>query len=255
MAAVIGYANQIDQSTLAGGSWSNTNPLANLKTRYLKQKARSNNALAASTIITLDLTTPQRIGVLALVAHNLSEVATVRIQAASDSGFSTILFDSGASLVYRATDYASTFAITEARYWKISINDTTNPSGYVEIGRIFIGWKFKPEVNMDWAAGFSIESKTIVAEAIGGPEYFDERKNRRVWQGKWSWLTDYEAYSVLMTMQQMQDVSREVYVLEDDADVQYRKQRWFLGRFRQLSSIEWPYLDRHSTGIEIGELL
>lgn len=255
MTCVLGYANQIDVTTLSGGNWNASYPLANLKNRYLNQKARSSNALEASTVINLDLGSIQRIGVVALCSHNLSESATVRIQASSSNTMSPSLFDSTAETIYSGADYAKTFEYVEARYWRISISDTGNTDGYVELGRIFVGWRFRPAINIDWSPKLAIESRTNVAEALAGPEYFDERPNRRVWQATWSWLTDYEAHRVLLDLQRNQDVSGEVYLIAEDTDTLTRGQKWFLGRFRTLSSIEHPYLNLYSAGVEVGELL
>lgn len=251
----MGFANQIDIATLGGGSWNASYPLTNLQSSYLTQKARSTNALTTSTVINLDVITPQRIGVIALIQHNLSALATVRILGSADSAHTSPLYDSGATLVYDHTDYAISFPITEARHWRISIVDTGNSAGYVEIGRIFLGWKFQPSVNIEWEPSLEVESKTGVQEALAGPEYFDERPNRRVWRGALSWLSDAEAYRLLHRIQRTQDVSREVYFMEDDTDTDYRDIRWFLGRFRTLDAITWPYLDKHSMGLEIGEVI
>jgi hypothetical protein len=94
-----------------------------------------------------------------------------------------------------------------------------------------------------------------VAEALDGPEYFNEFANRRIWQGTWSSLTDAEAYRQMLVIMRNQDVSGEVYFFEDDADTNFQDQRWFYGRMQSLNAISWPYLDRHSVGVEISELL
>ena len=49
-------------------------------------------------------------------------------------------------------------------------------------------------------------------------------------------------------------IEKEVFVMLDPA-TDYPDQVWFLGRFRTLNAIEWPYLQKHSVGIEIGEVL
>lgn len=255
MSTVLGYSNQIDNSTLSGGSWNASYPLTNLKSRYLSQKARTTNALAASSVINIDLGSAQPIGVLALVAHNLTTSATVRVQGAANSGQSPTLYDSTALLAYSGSDYAITFDNTIARYWRVSISDTGNPVGYIQLGRIFLGPRFRPTADIDWTPSISVESKTGVMESLGGPEYFDERPNRRLFTAKWSWLTETEAYNVLLAVQRSQDVSREVYLIMDDASTTYRGEKNFLARFRQLSPIEWPYRVAHACGVEVGELL
>lgn len=254
MSAVLGYANQIDNSVLSGGNWNTSYPLTNLQNRYLSKAARSTNVSALSTVISLDLGSTQRIGVVALVSHNMVvDLGMVRIVAYNDS--MTTIFDTGFINVYSGSDFSTTFAPVDARYWKIYIDDRYNPAGYVSIGRIFFGWRFKPTNGLDWNASISVESDTQVKRALGGPEYFEERPNRRVWQGRWSWLDDSEAYNTYLAIMRGTDTSREVYFIEDDADIYYRNQRRFLGRFRTLSPIEWPYVSQHAVGAEIGELL
>ena len=255
MALVLGYSNQIDTAGLSGGSWHASYPLTNLQNRYLSQKARTVNALAASSVINLDLGSAQSVGVVALVAHNLTGSATVRIQGSSAADQSVALYDSTALPAYTGTDYAMSFPAVSARYWRISISDTGNPAGYVQLGRVFIGWRFSPANNIDWNPKLAVESKTAVMESLGGPEYFDERPTRRLFTGQWSWLSDPEAYNFLLAIQRSHDVSREVYLIADDADTSYRGTTNFLARFRQLSPIEWPYLNSHSCGVELGELL
>lgn len=255
MAVVLGYANQTDLSTLAGGSWNASYPITNLRNRYLSQVARTSNALATSSIITVDLGTASSIGVVALISHNLTPSATVRIRGANNSGMTSPVYDSGNVGIYEHTDYAASFSSAYARYWKIDIVDTANPAGYIQIGRLFIGQRFKPTFNCDWGVSLGVESTTEVLASLNGPEYFNDRPNRRTWRGSWANLTDSEAYRTFMTLQRNQDVSGEVYFFEDDEDTTNQDIRWFYARFRTLSTVEWPYVNRHSVGIEIGELL
>lgn len=255
MTCVLGYSNQIDTATLSGGSWNASYPLTNLQNRYLSQKARTANALSASSVINLDLASAQSIGVVALISHNFSAAATVRIQGSSAADQSVALYDSTAETIYSGTDYAKSFTAVSARYWRISISDTGNSSGYVQLGRVFIGWRFSPTNNIDWNPTLAVESKTAILESLGGPEYFDERPNRRLFTGQWSWLSDPEAYNVLLAIQRSHDVSREIYLIQDDTDINYRGTTNFLARFRQLSPVEWPYLGQHTCGVELGELV
>lgn len=251
----LGYDNQIDTATLSGGSWSTSYPRSNLQTRQLALQARTVDALAASSVLILDCGSAQNIGVVALVNHNLQSTATVRIQGSTVSDFATTVYDSGADVIYAGTDYGVSFTETEARYWKISISDTSNPDGYIAIGRVFLGWIFQPTINIAYTPSMSVESTTIVQETLGGQEYFDLRPNRRVFQGSWDALTDYEAYSLWLRIQRGEDVSGEVFLIQDDGDVTYQAARNFLGRIRSLDAFENPYLDRHQAGFEIAELL
>lgn len=237
MSTVIGYGNLIDTATLAG-TWTNT---ANLKNRYLAQKASA----GAGAYLDIDLGSAKSIGLVALIAKTITS-GTVTITAGSSQGATT--FNSGALSVYSGIDFAHTFAAVSHRWWRIAVS----ASGTV--GRIFIGPRYLPEANIDWNASIQIESRTQTSESLGGQEYFDARASRRVWRARFSWLNDSEAYQWL-AVQQAQDVSGEVYLIEEDTDTTYRGQRNFLGRLRTLDAIEYPYLSTHAVGLEIAELL
>ena len=238
MSTTIGYGNLIDSATLSG-TWTNT---ANLQNRYLAQKASA----SADAYLDIDLGSAQSIGLIALVS--LSDVTgNITITAGTSAGDDT-LYDSGSQSAYSLTDFALTFAPVTARYWRIS----TASGG--DIGRVLIGPRFQPEVNIDWSPSLTVESRTQVIEALAGPEYFDQRPSRRVWQGHWSWLSEAEAISWI-GIQQAMDVSAEVYLIYDDQDVTYRATRNFLGRLRTLGPIEYPYLDQYGVALEIAELI
>ena len=254
MAFILGYANQVDDAPVSGGSWTASYPLTNIKTRYLFQRARSTDALATSSTMVIDTGENQTIGLVALVRHNISTNGTVRIRGYTDSGLTELEYDSTALDVYAGEDFAHAFTPTAARYWQIVISDTGNADAYIEIGRVFIGWRFEPEVCVDWGLNIGVESQTTVMQSLAGPEFFDSRPNRRIVSGQWSWLTQAEAHGVYLQIQRQQDIEKEVFAMMDP-DTSYPDQMWFLGRFRTLNAIEWPYLDRHSVGFEISEVL
>ena len=194
----------------------------------------------------INLGTNQSIGVVAVIAHTQAG-GTIRVQGGTSAG-SGSAYDSTALAIYPGSDYAITFTPASARYWRITWSEQ------MSCGRIFLGPRFKPVNNIDWSHTLEVESKTTISEALGGPEYFDTRPNRRVWRGAFSWLNAAEA-STWLDVQRTHDVAGEVYWFEDDTDTTYRGQRWFYGRLRTLSAIEYPYLSTYKTGIEIVELL
>lgn len=237
MSTVIGYGNLIDSATLAG-TWTNT---ANLKTRYLAQKATA----GAGAYLDINLGSAKSIGLVAICSDTVTS-GTMTITAGATQGATT--YSSGALSVYDGVDDAFTFTPVSYQWWRITL------SAGGTVGRVFIGPRFKPTYTIDWSPSIQIESRTQIAESLGGQEYFDARTSRRVWRGHFSWLTDAEAYA-WYAIQQAQDVSGEVYLIDDDTDTTYRGQRNFLGRLRTLDAIEWPYYSQHSVGVEISELL
>lgn len=255
MSVTLGYANQIDLATLSGGNWNASYPLNNIKTRYLYQRARTTNALVGSTALNIDLGSTQDIGTVAVVKHNLTaDVATVRVSAASDSGYTSLVYDSGYITAYDGSDYCVVFDDIGARYWRIQINDTTNTDGYIEIGRVFIGPTFSAEDNCSWGYSRSIESYSQMVAALGGAEYPEIRPNRRVYRMAWEYLSDAEAVK-LIRIKRTQDITGEVYFIFDDADSSMADEDRFLGRLRELSAVEAPYVGIHKAPFEVAELL
>lgn len=254
MAFILGYANQVDDAPVSGGSWDADYPLTNIKSRYLFQRARSTDALATSSTMVIDTGENQTIGVIALVRHNISTNGTVRIRGYTDSGLTELEYDSTALDVYAGEDFAHAFTPTAARYWQIVISDTGNADAYIEIGRVFIGWRFEPANCIDWNPSIQVESTTTVMSSLAGSDYFDSRPNRRVVSGAWSWLNQQEAYGVYLAIQRAQDVEREVFVMLDHT-TSYPEQLFFLGRFNALDAISYPYLNTYTAGFQIIEVI
>lgn len=282
--ALLAYNNRADEATLAGGSWSSTLPLSNLKTRVLSQVARSTNLLAASTQFTVTLANVRDIRVVSLPRHNLSGDATYRIRAYADVGMTQVLYDSGVSPVwlsiYMSTDipwsydnfWAGRIAAEDtagfywdlihvlkttvtAKYWKVEIFDTNNPAGYVQFGRLFMAAGWQPTTNMAYGASLTYESRTQVEEAWDGTEYFSDQPAFRVARFDIPYMTEYDALVNALGVQRMSGTSKEVLFCWNPDDTTYRHVRSFLGRVRQLNAIENPYPSAYKTRFEIKELL
>ncbi|MBT0666428.1 hypothetical protein KI809_19135 [Geobacter pelophilus] len=268
------YPNRLDDSlsystTLSGGSWSATLPLTNLKSPLLSKKARSTNALAASTQFNTDMGTPRAIRALALLRHNLSSAATVRFRGYSDSGYTSLVWDSTALSVwpegypavenkkrYQEDFYVILTAAATARYWKTEIVDTANSAGYIEIGRAFYAPAFEPGLNMSYGASISLETDTTSERSKGGVDYYDRSEPRRVIQFTLPVNSQDQAFSDIFDMQWDRGIDQPLlFVFEPtDTGVLLKKRSW-LATLRRLSAIEFPYVNNHSVAFELMETL
>lgn len=280
---IIGYQNRIDAATFgAYGSWSTTLPLTNIKTRSLSRKARSTNAANSSTKLRFSLDSARVIGSVAIVNHNMQKNATWRYRVYSDSGYSTLLYDSGTINVWPLMPYGSyewedenfwdlqlsdeeialftktlTYVpdtIASAQYYQIEFFDSTNTDGYVELGRIFVGSIYKPTLNMSLGASIGDETNTVVDVALSGAEFFDRRTSYRVAQFTLDHLT-YNESIINGDIIKISGVDAEVVYIYDDNTALDLHRRAFLGRLRALSPISQPYNTRYQTTYEIKELL
>jgi len=255
---ILGYNNLIDNATLSGGSWNGALPLSYVKNRYLSKVARSTNALAASTLIDIDLGSATAVQAFGAIRTNISASgATYRLRGSNVSNFASGVYDSGTVSANAQTPdlIVGLPASVTARYWRLEITDTANAAGYVQIGRLFIGPALAPADNYSKGAELGYQSRTGVQQSLGGVDHFDIRAGRRLFAFALDWLTEAEAHDQALELQRLCDIHGEVLLIRDPADTTYNQQRHFLGRLQQLSPLKNPYLTIHQAGFEVLEIV
>lgn len=255
---LLGYNNYIDGAVLSGGSWSVPLPLANLQNRVLSKKARSNDAAANSTIINMDLGSAKPVRAFGAIAGNLSASgASFRLRGGNDVSFSTHLYDSGTLSANPHTPHLimGLDSIVTARYWRLELIDTGNASGHVQLGRLFIGPALAPVDNYNKGAEIGYQTRSRVVESVGGAEYFDKKPLRRSFRFGLDWLSDAEAFHQALELQRLSDITEEVLLITNRADIPYGQKRHFLGRLSQLNPLTNPYLTIYQTAFEVLEIV
>ena len=282
-----GYRNRIDESTLTGGSWQA--PLTNIQTLRLAQRARSLNAANSSTIINIEFGKDRLIEVFSLNAHNISVAGRVRISAGSSLG-ATDLYDSGelydssgievwpplfSTLSLHWKDYHFWSGKTDeemrkdhqynfihilkdsvkTKYFRIEIFDKDNTDGYVEIGRIFAGRVFEPQFNVIYGAQIAWEDSSKIDQSLIGVEYASVTPMVRVANVSYDYSFRREALEGLYEIQRQSGTTQEVLFIGNSDDLGQMVRLSFLGRFRRIEPIKWHFMDLHSTGFEIKEIL
>lgn len=276
-----GYRNRIDDTTLSGGSWQA--PLTNIQTRRLAQKARSTDLLSSSTYIDVEFEEPKLIQVVSFHEHNFSVDARVRITAGSAPGLADI-YDTGDYEVWPAiwgtlsmhwTDYHFwsgkidpetrkeypsnlIHIVTKAvktRYWRFYFIDPTNEFGYVELGRIFMGTLLKPMHNVIYGASLGWQDNSQIDTSMLGVEYYNEIKKTRVAEVNFDFCDRREALEGMFELQRQSGNTREVLFIGNTEDVSQMVRLGFLGRLSKMDAIKWSFLDLHSTGFEVKEIL
>ncbi len=281
---ILAFPNRIDDATLSGGSWNASLPITNIQNRKIGKVARTSGDASGNTIIIMDMGVDQFIKVVSIVNHNLSSIAEWRITGSSVSNFSVLDYDSGQIDVWgvvhpygslqwglpnwwegtlseeETEDWIPTAthilpSTVYARYWKIQFFDTTNPDGYVQIGRIFIGDGWQPLVNMDYGSDISWNTDTGISQALSGAEYFNRTNPYRSATFKLSNLTIDEGLGNGFDLTRKAGMDKEVFFIFDPDDTIHAFRRQFLARLRKLSQIEYPYFDRTSMAFEVKELI
>ena len=279
-----GFYNKVDDATLSAGSWTGGAPLTNLQQRLLSLRARSSDALAASTQFRVDIgndTTVIRL--LGLARHTMETDATYRITAGTTAGgFDT--YDSGTADVWPAVytsfdldweeinwwsgkltaDEVAGYPISllhdiglnvVARYWTFYFNDTTNTAGYIEIARLWAGPVWSPDVNYAYGAQFGWEARDVVEYSLGGVIFSEDRAPARVLRVTLSGLSSIEAYGQVLDAQRRVGTAGELWVMPEITDTVRYVKRNFFARFRAVDPIAQAFYDLHETSMEMEELL
>lgn len=266
------WPNRAEGATLTGGAWSATLPLANLKTRFSFEPARTTNALPASTQCDVALDAPRDIKCLALLRHNLSVGARYRLRLSATAGdYSTHLWDSGTRSVWASifpfgtkswgddgwwggmpaaediAGYPSLLlcvlpTVVRARYLRLELFDEGHPAGYIEAARLWVSGQWQPTYNVAYGMQLGWEDPSRTEEALDGTEYHDERPKTRVIFASLDVMSPDDAHAIYLEMQRQLGTTRELLVVPDYGDTTHLIRRSFVGRLRKLSALEaWAY--------------
>lgn len=259
------------QAAFSGGGWLDGDmSLAALHDRVLGHKARSANAAPASTQMTIALDRVQPVGGIAILGHNVSTRGRVIIQGARDAAFTQIECNAAGEAVpfyprlFRTRDLpwshpnwfsgkptareigrTTTQLIyllprnRSLRYWRIRIEDTQNPDGYVELGKVIIGPRFDFPFNFAVGGSFSILDESKVVQSLGGTRYFDKRSKRRRMAFNFAYLDGPEQFSRLFDILADLGTTEEFMLIENPDDARNIQRTSFCAHLVQPTPLEY----------------
>ncbi len=178
-----------DAATLVASTAVATLPVTNLQTIQPKRKWRSSGV---TEYITIDFGTAGAACTgMALIGHNLTSAATLRIRAKATSDVTVSpTVDTTALTAWPATgktadtywpQYLSWLAWVNAsalRYWRLDIADAANPAGYLEAGRFMLGAYWQPTINFDLGGTPLAFDQVDVQTKTDYGEIFMDRRQR-----------------------------------------------------------------------------
>lgn len=265
-------------------------PLANLQTRFLAEVARSAGIESDQT--RFDVALPQRRPIRGFVVanHNLSTSARYRLRAwyrppvAGDDPEAEPDYDGGWRDVYRRLSSwrelrwgASNFwfgrppaedlegftrslvhvlpETIDAAFWRLEIDDGSNPDRHVDLGRLFLAGGAEPSHNYSYGGALGYETATRIDKSRTGVKFFDRREPCRVMRFALENLPEQEALERWLEIQRRMGLDGEVFVIPDPDDDLNLPRRAFLGTLRTLDSWTQTTFQRASIGFEIEEIL
>lgn len=142
-----------------------------------------------------------------------------------------------------------------ARYGQIDIVDTTNPAGWLEVGRLFVGKVFQPAINPAYGdLSFRVSSRTEKSRARDGTTYFNQQRPDFSLPVGFKYLTEDEAMKWL-DLQVILDTCGEAMAIFDPAQVAYWWRRQVFGNLAQLDPIQHPMYANFATAAQVEGVL
>lgn len=277
---LIAYGNQVDTAAVSGGSYA-AGSRDELLDYRLERKARTSDATAASTKVFCALAEPAHVAVLGLMKTNVSVDASARYRVYSDAGFTTVTYDSGTLDVYplgtipfgeipfgapnwwtgrplqaevdrfQNNLWHELSGWRYLQYFSIEVFDTTNPTGYLEFGRLVALQAMRPRFNASTGkASLALKPRTSIQRATDGTPYFTARRPDFSIPAGFDHLTNNEALRALDLMA-MVDLHGEALLAWDADDVAFRFRRSVFGRLNALDALAHPNSGRYTTQFQV----
>jgi len=149
----IAYTNLIDSSTITASTAITNYPFTNVQNQRLASTYRTSTLSAIEIVVALPSYVSE-ITTFAIMGHNLTSAAIISVSLNTLENITynddmilkffqfeagTIITEAGDSLLIEDGNNIITEASTLPSYAYIHISDASNPDGYIEIGRLWLG--------------------------------------------------------------------------------------------------------------------
>lgn len=255
----LGYGDIGYSASFTGGTWTGELDYRMLNRQLITAVARTLDL----TPLVLDITqtVAEPIDVLGVVNHNLTPSGTYRWTAYSDPSRTTLVYDSGTISAGTYYDYMPNKTTCDridspvnTSYWRLELNDPTNPDGYMQMGRLFMGKRFVPSKNMDYGLKMGIsEDNTSIIESPTGIESFVDAPNKRTATFSLS-LIGYDIGDNFYRMA-LRDGIVGACLFDFDPDDKNEGMRTFICRQRTLTPLDYPSYDVNTLAVNLVEII
>jgi hypothetical protein len=258
----------------SGGSWLAAAPLSLVTSADITDVARSTDVLTTSTVIQIDLGATYPLRLFYMAGTNLSDTATWVVKVGTTSGAGDVLttgslnaWELGSETGFAAVGVQDTAAYAKrrfhnayihtsfvfGRYLRYEITDTSNPAGYIDVGKAGAAGGYIPTINASYGLKDSWTDLSTKTRAESGAQWVNKRRRVRSVSMVLEQRTLIEA-DLLHDMQRILGTVEPVFYSPDIADAQLTQRYGFLGTMRELSSLEYPYYNRRSLPVSIEEI-
>lgn len=173
------YTNKMDSATVTAKSEASANyPATNVQDRYLKKLWRSTGVTAEW--LKFDLGSSSQLTLFTFFYNNLTSGATVKLYGHASNLGDTEAAWAGASYSTTITNFdqrACVLSLSETyRWWLLTITDSSNADGYVQIGRVFAGVSLSPVENFNENFSETFIDPSDIYWSVGQHQYSVQRE-------------------------------------------------------------------------------
>ena len=254
-----------------------TLPEANLQRSRRDAVART-TGLATQHILG-DLAAPAWIDTAALWGHRLTTGGVWRVRLYSGPGQTgTLEYDSGdmsavalktlGELIWGIDPLNIAWSVTgstphdvlwmdtavRAASFDIEWTDTANPAGFTQVGRIYLGLAFSPEVNFDWGATLHTVDDSSYLRSAAGSLFVDRASRYRELSLTLSWLSRAEITRLLDETAARGKEGDVLVCAYPDAPPGQRMQYTLAARWSELPQATSRFVNTHATTLTFIEI-
>lgn len=280
---------ETDSGALSGGSWEASLPLSNIRTQDIMQVARSASAAEAHAQFRIDFGTTytRYISLFLALGHNLTKTGQYRITFGANADGTTPTVDTTLTNAWRPVvvfgagpwgsfswdgdaTYEAGFVSPPTirhrfapaiqvgngghRYMHVYLKDTSNPAGFIQLGRVLGGPPWQPEIGQDFGCSVGWVDPSEVTRTRGGRRIAADDVPFRVARLGFRFLQPYEAMGFLYEWQKL-GKGREVWFEEDyDRADEIGDRRSLYCALADIAPIAKPLFARWSTELLLEEL-
>lgn len=279
---------ETDAGTLSGGSWQASLPLSNIRTQDIMRVARSATAAEADAQFRIDFgtTITRYISLLLLLNHNLTSAGEYRVTFGANADGSAPAVDTGlldawrpvvvfgagpwGSFGWDGLTYPDGFVAPPTirhrfapivqvgagghRYMHLYLKDTSNPAGFLQVGRVLGGPVWQPEVGADFGISMQWVDPSEVTRTRGGRRIVGDDARFRVARASFRFLREEEAWGFLYEWQRL-GKGREVWFEADhDRADEVGDRRSIYAALADIAPLAQPLPARFATELLLEEL-
>lgn len=246
-----------DSATLTGSTALGDNTVGNLQKRSLSRVWRSSDETAS--YINIDFGEAVEIDFISIVKHNGTASGSVTIKAGttdavSDYNSGSLDLITGTDVGYDSNMFMALITAQTYRHWKIEIDDTGNPDGYFQAGRVYLSKAFQPTINMSYGVMDGFRDNSRVSRTLSGDGVPVIRAPLKALEVSMEFGNKDEMYGTLYDIDRLRGISKDVLFIQDPEETTHFQRKYIYGLMEETTPIVNEYFNLFQKSFKILEL-